>query len=68
MKSTWSSSRGGEGGRAKFMVDNNPSADGEEINTFIALDMYKALQINNKFKAKAMDESDVEEDLEYFKF
>ena len=50
------------------MVDNNPSADGEEINTFIALDMYKALQINNKFKAKAMNESDVEEDLEYFKF
>ena len=60
MKETCSSSRGVGGGRIKFAGAIKCSVDGKELNT--------GTKINNTSKANATDDSDSEDEFQYFTF
>ena len=67
MKAIWSSAHGG-GGRGKFTSAGKPSADEKDLNTLVASTVAKAIELKNKAKAKAKDDSDLYAGLEYFNF
>ena len=68
MKAIWSSDCGGGGGRVKFAGTKKRSPDGKDINTLAALAMSKSLKMNKKSKAKAADDSNLDNGSEYFSF
>ena len=58
MKETWSYSCGGD--IFRFKHAKNHSANGEALNTLVALTVTKALKMNKSSKAKTTDNSDLE--------
>ena len=68
IKVTWSSDF--EGGRdcAKFTGTKKCSDDGKELNKLVELATAKALKINKMYKAKYMDDSKLEYELDHFNF
>ena len=68
MKSPWSSSRGGGGGRVKFVGAKKCSSNNEEINSLVVLAVFKALKMNKKSKVKTMDDPELENELDHFHF